>query len=617
MCGIVGYIGNQTAKTGLLEGLRRLEYRGYDSAGMAVYDRDGFNVSKKSGRVANLAVEVGKRDLEGFLGISHTRWATHGGVSDSNAHPHVSSDGKIALVHNGVIENFGDMKRFLLTKGYTFESETDTEALCNLIAYHYEKEGEATNGFSSFFVAVRKALRHVEGTYGIAALCVDCPEEMIGARKGSPLILGVGQGEFLLASDVSAIITHTSNVVYLNDDEIVSVKRDKFQISTSSELGVNAIIDTVDWKIEDSEKGAYPHFMLKEIFEQPAAIENAMRGRFSDDGSTANFGGWNMSPHELRQIDRILFTSCGTAWHACLVAEHLIERFARIPVEVEYASEFRYRNAPLDKNTLVFVITQSGETIDTLGALREAKRKGYRTLAISNVVGSTIAREADGGIYQHAGPEIGVASTKAFTSQLAIAAMVALYVGRLRDMSFASGVKMVEALKELPDKIGRVLEQNDHIKEIAKRYAHHADFLFLGRQAMFPIALEGSLKLKEISYIHAEGYPAAEMKHGPIALISEDCPSVFFASSDEVFHKVVSNIQEVKARKGKVILVHAESCDVPKGLVDDTIVFPDGHEAIIPILATVPVQLLSYHIAVARGCDVDKPRNLAKSVTVE
>jgi len=617
MCGIVGYIGNQTAKTVLLEGLRRLEYRGYDSAGMAVYDRDGFNVSKKSGRVANLAVEAAKRDLEGSLGISHTRWATHGGVSDSNAHPHVSSDGKIVLVHNGVIENFGDMKRFLLTKGYTFESETDTEALCNLIAYHYEKEGEPTNGFSSFFMAVRKALRHVEGTYGIAALCVDCPEEMIGARKGSPLILGVGQDEFLLASDVSAIITHTSNVVYLNDDEIVSVKRDKFQISTSSELGVDAVIDTVDWTIEDSEKGTYPHFMLKEIFEQPAAIENAMRGRFSDDGSTANFGGWNMSPHELRQIDRILFTSCGTAWHACLVAEHLIERFARIPVEVEYASEFRYRNAPLDKNTLVFVITQSGETIDTLGALREAKRKGYRTLAISNVVGSTIAREADGGIYQHAGPEIGVASTKAFTSQLVIAAMVALYVGRLRDMSFASGVKMVEALKELPEKIGRVLEQNDHIKEIAKRYAHHADFLFLGRQAMFPIALEGSLKLKEISYIHAEGYPAAEMKHGPIALISEDCPSVFFASNDEVFHKVISNIQEVKAREGKVILVHAESCDVPKGLVDETIVFPDGHEAIIPILATVPVQLLSYHIAVERGCDVDKPRNLAKSVTVE
>ncbi|MEZ5277512.1 MAG: glutamine--fructose-6-phosphate transaminase (isomerizing) [Opitutaceae bacterium] len=617
MCGIVGYIGSQSAKTVLLEGLRRLEYRGYDSAGMAIHRRDSFRVSKKTGRVANLAMAASKDDLEGTLGISHTRWATHGGVSDANAHPHLSSDGRVVMVHNGVIENYNDMKRFLLTKGYTFSSETDTEALVNLIAYHYAKEGEPTNGFSKFFIAVRKALRHVKGTYGIAALCLDNPEEMIGARKGSPLILGVGQGEFLLASDVSAIITHTSSVVYLKDDEIVSVGRNAFKISTSSEMGVDAVIDTVDWKIEDSEMGAYPHFMLKEIFDQPEALENAMRGRFSDDGSTANFGGWNMTPHELLQVDRILFTSCGTAWHACLVAEHLIERFARIPVEVEYASEFRYRNAPLDKNTLLFVITQSGETIDTLGALREAKRKGYRTLAITNVVGSTIAREADGGIYQHAGPEIGVASTKAFTSQLVIAAMVALYLGRMRDMSFEGGVKLVEALKGLPEKVARILRLNDQIKDIATRYAHYGDFLFLGRQSMFPVALEGALKLKEISYIHAEGYPAAEMKHGPIALISEECPSVFFASSDEIFQKVVSNIQEVKARKGKVILVHAESCDVPEGLVDDAIVFPDGHEAIIPILATIPVQLLSYHIAVARSCDVDKPRNLAKSVTVE
>lgn len=617
MCGIVGYVGNQSAKSVLLEGLRRLEYRGYDSAGMAIHGSDGFRMTKKTGRVANLAAATASVDLEGTLGISHTRWATHGGVSDANAHPHLSSDGKVVLVHNGVIENYNDMKRFLLTKGYAFESETDTEALANLIAYHYEKEEEPQNGFSRFFKAVRKALRHVEGTYGIAALCLDDPDEMIGARKGSPLILGVGQDEYLLASDVSAVITHTSSVVYLKDDEIVSVKRDKFRISTSTEVGVNAVIDTVDWKIEDSEKGDYPHFMLKEIFEQADALENAMRGRFSDDGSTAIFGGWNVTPHELRQVDRILFTSCGTAWHACLVAEHLIERFARIPVEVEYASELRYRNAPLDKNTLVFVITQSGETIDTLGALREAKRKGYRTLAISNVVGSTIAREADGGIYQHAGPEIGVASTKAFTSQLVIAAMVALYLGRMRDMSYEGGGKMVEALKGLPAKVRRVLEQNDHIRDIAKRYSHYNDFLFLGRQSMFPVALEGALKLKEISYIHAEGYPAAEMKHGPIALISEECPSVFFASSDEIFQKVVSNIQEVKARKGKVILVHAESCDVPPGLVDDAIVFPDGHESIIPILATIPVQLLSYHIAVERGCDVDKPRNLAKSVTVE
>ncbi|MGH8017878.1 MAG: glutamine--fructose-6-phosphate transaminase (isomerizing), partial [Opitutaceae bacterium] len=550
----------------------------------------------------------------------HTRWATHGGVTDANAHPHVSSDGRIALVHNGVIENYNDLKRFLKEKGYHFSSETDTEALSNLIAYHYAKEPPATNGKSRLFTAVRKTLRHVEGTYGIAVICTDHPDELIGARKGSPLILGVGQGEYLLASDVSAIVTHTSNVVYLKDDEVVSIKREGFQVVTSSDDGMDpleAVIDKISWNVEDADLGDFPHYMLKEIFDQPASLENAMRGRFSDDGSTAKFGGLNLSSRELRQVDRILFTACGTAWHACLVAEYLIERFARIPVEVEYASEFRYRNAPLDKNTLVFVMTQSGETIDTLGALREAQRKGYRSLAITNVVGSTIARESDGGIYQHAGPEIGVASTKAFTSQVLIGAMLALYLGRLRDMSFADGVLMAKALKDTPRYVRKVLQQADAIREIAKKYAHHADFLFLGRQAMFPIALEGALKLKEISYIHAEGYPAAEMKHGPIALISEDCPSVFFAASGENWQKVISNIQEVKARKGKVILVHSEECPIPDGLADDVIVIPEAHESVVPILATIPVQLLSYYIAVERECDVDKPRNLAKSVTVE
>jgi glucosamine--fructose-6-phosphate aminotransferase (isomerizing) len=617
MCGIVGYIGKQTVKPVLLEGLKRLEYRGYDSAGIAVFTEDGFKVTKTTGRVAGLTRLTAREPMKGTLGISHTRWATHGGVTEANAHPHVSSDGKIALVHNGVIENYNDMKRFLKEKGYTFSSETDTEALSNLVAYHYAKEPPATNGKSRLFIAVRKALRHVEGTYGVAVMCTDYPDELIGARKGSPLIVGVGQGEYLLASDVSAIVTHTSNVVYLKDDEVVSIKRDGFQVVTTNEDGVEAKIDKISWNVEDAELGDFPHFMLKEIFDQPASLENAMRGRFSDDGSTAKFGGLNMTPRELRQIDRILFTACGTAWHACLVAEYLIERFARIPVEVEYASEFRYRNAPLDKNTLVFVITQSGETIDTLGALREAQRKGYKALAITNVVGSTIARESDGGIYQHAGPEIGVASTKAFTSQIMIAAMLALYLGRLRDMSFADGVVMVQALKSVPDYVRKILDQADRIHAIAKKYAHHADFLFLGRQAMFPIALEGALKLKEISYIHAEGYPAAEMKHGPIALISEQCPSVFFAMSGENWQKVVSNIQEVKARKGKVILVHSEECPIPEGLADETIVVPEAHESIMPVLATIPVQLLSYYIAVERGCDVDKPRNLAKSVTVE
>jgi glucosamine--fructose-6-phosphate aminotransferase (isomerizing) len=616
MCGIVGFIGKSPVKGILLEGLERLEYRGYDSAGLAVFTGEGLQVAKAAGRVANLAKLAARRPLAGTLGISHTRWATHGGVTDANAHPHVSSDGKIALVHNGVIENYADMKRFLGGRGFTFSSETDTEALSNLVAYHYAKE-PGGGGRSRFATAVRKALRHVAGTYGIAVICADCPNELVGARKGSPLILGVGQGEYLLASDVSAIVTHTNNVVYLKDGELVHITREGFEVSTPTEDDVEAVIDTVDWKVEDAQLGGFPHYMLKEIFEQPTALENAMRGRFSDDDSTAKFGGLNVSPLEFRQMDRILFTACGTAWHACLVAEYLVERFARIPVEVEYASEFRYRNAPLDKSTLVFVISQSGETIDTLAALREAQRKGYRCLAITNGVGSTIARESNGGIYQHAGPEIGVASTKAFTSQILVAAMLALYLGRMRDMSFADGAAFVQALRGVPDKVRRVLDQAEHIRAIAREYAHCSDFLFLGRQSLFPVALEGALKLKEISYIHAEGYPAAEMKHGPIALVSEQCPSVFLASSGEILQKVASNIQEVKARRGKVILVHTSGCDVPAGLADHTIVIPEAHEAVLPVVATVPVQLLSYYIAVERGCDVDKPRNLAKSVTVE
>ncbi|MBL4575962.1 MAG: glutamine--fructose-6-phosphate transaminase (isomerizing) [Opitutaceae bacterium] len=617
MCGIVGYIGKKDVRNLLLEGLKRLEYRGYDSSGLVVFSPTGFNVIKRIGRVAKLVEATSKNSAKGTLGISHTRWATHGGVTESNTHPHVSSDGKIAMVHNGVIENYVEMKKFLEIKGFSFSSETDSEALSNLIAYHYAKEKEDGEDTSRFFTAVRKALSHVEGTYGIAVTCVDYPDELIGARKGSPLILGVGKGEYILASDESAIITHTSNVVYLDDNEMVSMSRDGFRVVSAADEGIDPVINTIDWNIEDSEKGKFEHYMLKEIFEQPAALENAMRGRFSDDGSTAIFGGLNLTPRELRQIDRLLFTSCGTAWHSCLVAEYLIERYARIPVEVEYASELRYRNAPLDKNTLVFVVTQSGETIDTLGALREAQRRGYRTLAITNGVGSTIAREADGGIYQHAGPEVGVASTKAFTSQLLIVAMLALYLGRLRDMSYTDGAEMVKALRSVPNLVRETLKQDQHIKAIAAKYAGYADFLFLGRQAMFPIALEGALKLKEISYIHAEGYPAAEMKHGPIALICEECPSVFIATGGEIFQKVLSNIQEVKARKGKVILIHSKSCEVPDGLVDDTIIIPDAADSVMPILATVPLQLLSYYIAVERGCDVDKPRNLAKSVTVE
>jgi len=617
MCGIIGYIGKQRAATIILEGLKRLEYRGYDSAGLAILQQGRIDVAKKAGRVEVLVQESARHAFAGTTGIGHTRWATHGGVTDANAHPHVSSDGKLALIHNGVIENYSQMKSFLLKKGYTFKSETDTEVLCNLVAYHYAKESPGVNGHSPFLEAVRKTLRHVEGTYGIAVLCTDFPAEIVAARKASPLLLGVGDGEYILASDASAIISRTQNVVYLKDGELVHLSGGGFTISNLDQTDVSPVVDRITWSVKDADLGHHAHFMEKEIFEQPQALENSMRGRFSEDGSTAQFGGLNLTPAEFRNIDRFMFCACGTAWHACLVAEHLVERFARLPVEVDYASEFRYRNSPLDPNTLFFVISQSGETIDTLAALREAKRKGYRVLAINNVVGSSIAREADGGIYQHVGPEIGVASTKAFTSQLLVGAMIALYVARMRDMSFADGVQYVNALKGVPDLVRHTLKQAPHIREIAKRYAQSSDFLFLGRLSLFPIALEGALKLKEISYIHAEGYPAAEMKHGPIALITEECPSVFLAPKGEVFNKIVSSMQEIKARRGPIIAIATEGTELPPGLADELILIPDCHEAVLPIVASIPVQLLSYYIAVERGCDVDKPRNLAKSVTVE
>ena len=616
MCGIVGYVGKQKVGSILLEGLKRLEYRGYDSAGMAFCTEQKIEIIKKSGRVEVLADLVNKTTISAKMGISHTRWATHGKVSDQNAHPHLSMDGKIAVVHNGVIENYQHIAKFLEGHAYYSTTETDTEVLTNLIAYHYNKEPK-TKGKGRFFTSVRKALAHVEGTYGIAVICIDCPGAIVGARKGSPLIVGIGKGENMLASDVSAFAGRTQNVIYLDEGQVVHLTESNVNIVTQGDKMVSPVIDRVDWELENVELGCFTHFMEKEIFEQPIALENAMRGRFSDDGSTACFGGLNMTPRELRQIDRIVFCGCGTARHACLVAEHYIERYARIPVEVEYSSEFRYRNAPLDKNTLIFIISQSGETIDSLEAQREARRKGYRTLGITNTVGSTIARENDGGVFQHSGREIGVASTKAFTAQLLVSAMIALYLGRLRDLSFSEGVSVVEALRRVPGLVSQVLDRADAIKKIATAYASCPKFLFLGRQQMFPIALEGALKLKEISYVYAAGYPAAEMKHGPIALIGSDCPCVVFAPEDEVFAKVLGNIQEIKARGGPVIAITDAGKNFPREWVDEVIDLPASHECVKPLLFSIPIQLFAYFIALEKGCDVDKPRNLAKAVTVE
>lgn len=615
MCGITGYVGNKNAVPILLEGLLKLEYRGYDSAGIALLKNGVMRVCKKKGRVGTLAEEVGRMKFSANTGISHTRWATHGGVTDANAHPHVSSDGNFALVHNGIIENYDGIKNFLSTKGYSFSSQTDSEALVNLIAYHYahRTEDDAENRFME---AVRKALLHVEGTYGIAVLCRFNDGEIVAARKGSPLLIGVGRNERLVSSDVLGFAGRASNVIYLEDNQIASVTADNCDIVTIGNKPVSYTVGEIDWKLESAELGDCRHFMQKEIMEQPTVLENAIRGRISDDNSTAVLNGLNMTPTQMRQIDRILFCACGTAWHACLVAEYLIEKYARIPVEVEYASEFRYRNAPLDKNTLVFVISQSGETIDTLEALRESKRKGFKTLAITNSVGSTISRESDGGLYQYAGKEVGVASTKAFTSQIAICLLIALYIGRMRDLSFSDGRAIVDAIKSLPAVVAQVLKLAPRIEKIAKKYAKFSDFLFVGRLSEFPVALEGALKLKEISYIHAEGYPAAEMKHGPIALVSPECPSVVFATSDEILSKVVSNAQEIKARKGPIIAV-TDRPEAFEGIADDIVAVPKVHDCIKTVVATIPIQLLAYYIALERGCDVDKPRNLAKAVTVE
>ena len=618
MCGIVGYIGKREAMPLLMDGLRRLEYRGYDSAGIALLNQSGLQVRKKKGRIDVLAEELKKEPISGHTGISHTRWATHGEPSDANAHPHFDRSGKIAVVHNGVIENYHQLREKLERKGHKFSSETDTEVLVHWIGAKYEEASKsASNGRLPIVAAVEEALRDVVGTYGIAVICSDFPDVLVGARRGSPLVVGVGKGENFLASDVSALISHTRDVVYLKDYDVAVLKPDSFDLFSMSNKQGGFQVSRVEWSADAAEKGEFEHFMLKEIFEQPQTIKNAIRGRISHEECTAVLGGLNLTPGQLRTMDRVLLAACGTSWHAALVGEYLFEELAGVPAEVEYASEFRYRNAPIEKNTVVFAITQSGETADTLAALRESKRKGHPSLAICNVVGSTIAREADGGIYLHAGPEIGVASTKAFTSQITVLLLLALYMGRLRNLSGSYGKKIIDELENIPAKMEQILSRSNEIKKIALKYKQAEDFLYLGRQANFPIALEGALKLKEISYIHAEGYPAAEMKHGPIALIDEKTPSVFLCPKDGIYDKIMSNLEEVKARKGPVIAVATEGDEAIKRKADDVIYIPPTLEILEPLLTIIPLQLFAYHFAVALGCDVDKPRNLAKSVTVE
>ena len=618
MCGIVGYVGRSEAAPILLDGLRRLEYRGYDSAGVAIVDGHHLETRKCAGRIASLAKLMAEKPAAGSYGIGHTRWATHGKVTDDNAHPHFDASGKIALIHNGVIENYQALKEQLVVDGDNhFVSQTDTEVLAHLIGKIYQQL-DGKDSKARLVNAVRAALKQVVGTYGIAVVHSDIPDFMVGARRGSPLVLGVGKDENFLASDVSAIVAYTRDAVYLNDFDVVAIERDKFEISSLAGEAGDHEISKVEFTQEDIKKGDYPHYMLKEIFEQPDTVRDAMRGRLTTEECTAKLGGLNMTPAELRDVARVVLTGCGTALHAGMVGEYLIEQLATIPTEVEYASEFRHRNTPMTSNTLVFAISQSGETADTLGALRESRRKGYRTLGICNNVASTIARESDGGVYMHAGPEIGVAATKSFTSQLVILTLIGLLLGRMRHLSTAEGSRIIEALEALPEQIEKVLKLSDHIKAIAKKYVDVNGMLFFGRQFNFPIALEGALKMKEITYLFAEGHPSAELKHGIIALVRPDLPSIFIAPDDAVFSKNLNNIEQVKARKGPIIaLTSGNGAKQLKGLANDIIEVPSVPDPVSPILTVIPLQLLAYHLAVALGRDVDKPRNLAKSVTVE
>jgi glutamine---fructose-6-phosphate transaminase (isomerizing) len=609
MCGIVGYIGPRQAAGLLLEGLRRLEYRGYDSAGIAVVNGRGLKIMKAAGKLSVLESELLENMPQGTIGIGHTRWATHGAPTTTNAHPHTDQSGRIAVIHNGIIENSASIRKALEQRGHTFKSDTDTEVLAHLVGEFYHGNLEE---------AVANALRDVEGAYGLAFISSEEPGVIVAARNGSPLLVGVGENEFFVASDASPLLEHTRAVVYLDDGEMVVLTRDGYRVRNLETARISKPVNQIDWDLATVERGGYAHFMLKEICEQAESLCNTLRGHLLEEEGTARVSGLNLTDDELKQFERVIITACGTSWHSGIIGEYMLEEMARLPVEVEYASEFRYRNPVVDPKTLVIGISQSGETADTLAAIREAKRRGGRTVGLVNVVGSTIAREVDGGIYLHAGPEIGVASTKAFTSQVAALALITLRIARLRNLSILQGREFIKALQRLPGQVSQILERSREIEALADRFLRTSkNALYLGRGVNFPVALEGALKLKEISYIHAEGYPAAEMKHGPIALIDENMPVVFIAPRDAVHSKIVSNIEEVKARGGKVIaLINDGDAEIQR-LADATFTIPVTLDLLTPILTSIPLQLLSYYVAVRRGCNVDQPRNLAKSVTVE
>jgi len=608
MCGIVGYVGPRQAAGLLLEGLRRLEYRGYDSSGIAVVNGAGLTVMKQAGKLSALEKQLEGAMPKGSLGIGHTRWATHGAPTTPNAHPHTDQTGRIALIHNGIIENSGAIRRALEQRGHTFKSETDTEVLAHLV-------GECYNG--NIEEAVAQALREVDGAYGIAVICSEEPDVLVAARKGSPLLVGVGENEWFVASDASAILAHTRSVVYLDDGEMVVLNRKGYHVRDLAATRIEKPVNRIEWDIATIERGGFSHFMLKEIFEQPDTVRNTMRGHLLEEEGTSRVSGLNLTDDDIKRINRIVITACGTSWHAGLIGEYMLEELARIPVEVEYASEFRYRNPVVDDHTLVIGISQSGETADTLAAIREAKRRGARTVGVVNVVGSTIAREVDGGIYLHAGPEVGVASTKAFSSQVIALSLITLRFARLRNLSILQGRQIIQALRALPEQVQQILDRAEEVEALAERFWRTNNALYLGRGVNFPVALEGALKLKEISYIHAEGYPAAEMKHGPIALIDENMPVVFIAPRDAVHGKIISNVEEVRARGGQVIAIKNDGDDQISRLATATFTIPETIDLLTPILAIVPLQLFSYYVALRRGCNVDQPRNLAKSVTVE